>query len=108
MVAAASVALSSDGLSLKISGILDVDTVPQLANKADQFISDVVHPIFDLEGVVKAESSALALLTAWRRQAHVLGKTAHFVHVPKYLMDIAKLSNVENILGLSEESRETL
>ncbi|MDF3054742.1 MAG: mlaB [Gammaproteobacteria bacterium] len=96
----ATVALSPNGLALEVTGVLDVQTVPGLVGKANGFIHEVADPVFDLAGVTKAESSALALLMAWHRQSHGLGKAARFVHVPKNLMAIATLSNLESVLKL--------
>lgn len=102
MSAVADVTLSSDKQTLKVTGILNFETVADLYHQADVFIVDVDNPIFDFQGVTRTESPALALLTAWRRKSHGRGKVARFIHVPSDLMDIAKLSNVEKILGLEE------
>lgn len=101
---AVEITLSSDGKILKVVGGLNFETVPGLQDAADTFITSADQPIFDLAGVTKAESVALALMTTWHRKANALGKQARFQDVPKELMDIAKLSNLDKIMEFTNRS----
>lgn len=86
--------------SIQISGVLDVHTVTQLREVGTSLLKDVANPVFDLSQVTQCDSSALALLTAWARDAKKLGKEVRFTHLPSSLMAIAKLSALEKVLGL--------
>lgn len=91
----------SDDQKIVVNGALNFHTVPQLRELGDRLLTTQEQIIFDLEGVSKSDSSALALLTAWSRRAKQLGKIAYFIHLPPQLLDLAKLSNLDGVLKLS-------
>lgn len=96
----AEIKLSEDHSYLKVSGTLNVETVPHLRAAGKQLIKTTQEPLFDLQDVTQCDSAALALLTAWTRDAKKMGKKARFVHLPLQMMAIAKLSALEGILCL--------
>lgn len=97
------VTLNQDYASLKVSGPLNIETVARLRGIGTKLAKTAREPLFDLKEVTQCDSAALALLTAWTRDAKKTGKQARFIHVPLQLMAIAKLSALDKVLCLSEE-----
>ncbi len=99
----ATVKISPDGRCLMVSGIIAFDTLVQLREQGGGLIHEVKPEeiIFDFQEVERSDSSALALLTAWAREARKLGKKVKFVNLQSQLMDIARLSNLDKIIQLS-------
>lgn len=56
---------------------------------------------FDLAGVEKADSSALALMLGWRREAQQAAITLSFIHCPADILALAQLCGVAGLLGLA-------
>jgi phospholipid transport system transporter-binding protein len=52
----------------------------------------------DLAGVTELDSSALALLLAWLREARAAGRSLVFANLPAALKTIARLYGVEDLL----------
>ena len=59
---------------------------------------------FDLAGVGELDSSALALLLAWLREARSLGRDLAFANLPQGLTTIARLYGVAELLSASPAS----
>ena len=55
---------------------------------------------FDLEGVSRSDSAGLAVLLELIDAARRAGVELAFVNLPGPLLDIARLSNAESLLGL--------
>jgi phospholipid transport system transporter-binding protein len=83
-----------------VRGELNFATVPRLRDKGNQLLSQQGIIVFNFEGVSRSDSSAIALLTAWTRQARRSGKKVLFTHIPSQLLDIAKLSGLNSILPI--------
>jgi phospholipid transport system transporter-binding protein len=84
----------------KVIGELSFDNVPKIYKIGYDIISENKEVIFDLQDIVAIDNSGLALLTAWTRYAKQLGKSIYFVNLPSKLLDMAKLSGLENILPI--------
>lgn len=91
------ITLTAEGY-IQVSGELSFATVVSMRYRGVELLKKCQEAVFDLQGVTNLDSSALALLTAWTREANKMGKTARFIHMPKQLMDIAQLSNLQNVL----------
>lgn len=104
----AEIKISADGASLQVSGILSFATVPTLRDQGNQMLKSLANPVFDFMGVTRSDSAALALLTAWARQAKSLGKSASFINIPAQLMDIARLSRIDKVLSLNPLEKENI
>lgn len=84
-----------------ISGEVDFNTVPVLANESQALFSAGGSAItVDLGAVTRADSAALALLVQWLRNAEQQQQTLTFRNVPKNLMSIAGVSGLDEILLL--------
>jgi phospholipid transport system transporter-binding protein len=55
--------------------------------------------VFDLGGVTAADSSALALMLAWKRRAHDQGRSVKFINVPANVNALASLYGVDGLIG---------
>ncbi|HVV68789.1 MAG TPA: STAS domain-containing protein [Gammaproteobacteria bacterium] len=100
MTTAAEVKISKDGKCILVGGVLSFATVGVLRDQGNQLQEKLQTPVFDFKEVIRADSSALALLTAWARYARGSGKTADFINIPPHLMDIACLSRLDKVLSL--------
>jgi len=53
-----------------------------------------------LAGVMRADSSGLALIIEWSRVASAMNRPLKFTHVPQQILDLAKLSSLEELFNL--------
>jgi phospholipid transport system transporter-binding protein len=84
----------------QVTGELGFATVPKLYKTGYDVITEHENLVFDLQDIIALDNSGLALLTAWVRLAKKLDKTISFVNLPNKLLDIAKLSGLEDILPI--------
>jgi phospholipid transport system transporter-binding protein len=82
----------SDGL-LRVRGPLTLTTVEPLLQDPGQRL-DGPEIRVDLSAVTEADSSAVALLLAWVRDAAVGGRRLRFENVPSNLKSLIKLYDV--------------
>lgn len=54
----------------------------------------------DFSGVEYADSSGLALMVDWLRQAKKRNIEIKFIHIPKKLIALAEMSNLEQVLPI--------
>jgi len=89
---------SADG-NLCVSGELSMTTVPALLAQHDlRGLHDDIS--IDLEGVERADSAGVALLIEWQRVARRQQHTIEFQNTPSQMLAIARLSGVDELLGL--------
>jgi phospholipid transport system transporter-binding protein len=88
------------GGTVRVSGVLDAFTAPQLlAQSAQHFSSTDAAPlVVDLSGVKESDSAGLALLLEWLRLARQRRRTVRFENLPEQLIALAKISEVEALL----------
>ena len=55
----------------------------------------------DLSALEKSDSATLAVLIAWAARASREGVTLRYIRVPQGLRNLAKLSSVDQMLGMS-------
>ena len=96
---AAEIQINSTG-QLTVTGELSLASIPELCKVGYQFINKCESPVFDLRNVIAEDNSGLALLTAWARFANQLNKPVCFINLPNQLLDIARLSRLEEILPI--------
>jgi phospholipid transport system transporter-binding protein len=58
----------------------------------------------DLGGVGESDSAGLALLIEWLRMAKQSGKEIHFANVPEQIEALARISEVEDLIGTPSEA----
>lgn len=71
--------------------VMGVLSEMSLYNKLDQWV-------VNLSGVGKVDSSAIALMLELKKLAHHYHLSLSFTHIPKELMAIAKLSQLDSLL----------
>lgn len=86
---------------LLVSGTLTFDTVNKLLDDSQSWLKKVSNIDIDLSGVTHSDSAGLALLIEWHRYAKQNKKEIIFKNPPVQLLNIAKLSGIDEILPLS-------
>jgi len=85
-----------------VVGELNMQTVPGIARQASAFLNGPHGEVtIDLSGVTRADSAGLALLLDWSRVARRQQYTLRFTNLPEQLMQIAKVSELDEILPVS-------
>jgi phospholipid transport system transporter-binding protein len=59
----------------------------------------------DLSGVTESDSAGLALLLEWTNWALHYQREIHFLEIPKQILDIAKISDAEELLHSAGKAR---
>ena len=88
-----------------LKGQLNFNSVPPLwkKNRLELFGEDNHQQrlIIDLALVERSDSSGLAMLVEWYREAEQCQKTIEFKNLPAQMMDIAKVSGLSDILPMA-------
>lgn len=87
----------------RVSGALDFQTVPELAEQADVLFSQSETIDVDLSGVTRADSAGVALLVEWMHEAHRQKKGIRYLNIPTQMLAIARVSSLDHILPLARE-----
>jgi phospholipid transport system transporter-binding protein len=82
---------------LLLEGPVTLGNVAGLLEEGRRQLADGVAAV-DLAGVTELDSSALALLLAWLRDARAAGRSLAFANLPEGLRTIARLYGVEELL----------
>jgi phospholipid transport system transporter-binding protein len=85
------------GESVTLSGGVTIETVPDLVNAVSEHLARGARRI-DLSGVTEVDSSAVALLLEWQRQAKQIGVTLAWKGIPAALENLADLYGVRDLL----------
>ena len=89
------------GEVLALEGALSFETVPAVLAQSAAYAARPELPerlTIDFARVTTVDSSAVALLLDWRRQARARGKTLEFVNLPPTLLDLARLYGVSELI----------
>jgi Predicted NTP binding protein (contains STAS domain) len=89
--------MSAGSEVLKIEGSLTFANLPRILDETRDFASRPDLPdalAIDLSAVSEVDSSAVALLLKWRREARRLGKRLEFINIPANLAALAELYDV--------------
>jgi phospholipid transport system transporter-binding protein len=89
---------------LAITGELTFATIPGVLAQSAEFEARTDLPdrlVIDFVGVSGVDSSAVALLIEWRRQALRRGKTLVFTNLPANLLALARLYGVADLVQTS-------
>jgi phospholipid transport system transporter-binding protein len=87
---------------LALDGALSFETLPDVLRASAAYASRADLPdqlTIDFAGIDAVDSSAVALLLEWRRQAARLGKQLRFVNLPENLVALARLYGVEELIA---------
>lgn len=88
----------NDGGHAHVTGPLQFTTVSALLTAGAAAISAGRAAVIDLAGVTASDSSGLALLIEWLSVAKGAGRTLQYENIPSQLHQLARLSEVEELL----------
>lgn len=86
---------------LALTGALSFETLPEVLAASEAYTARADLPerlTIDFSAIDGVDSSAVALLLEWRRQAGARGKTLVFVNLPANLMALAELYGVADLI----------
>ena len=81
-----------------LTGPLNFATVGALLGEGIALIDAGRATQIDLSGVTASDSAGLALMIEWLSVARTAGRTLRFEHIPMQLQQLARLSEVEELL----------
>jgi phospholipid transport system transporter-binding protein len=87
-----------EGDRSRVSGSLHFSTVSALLPLGTDAIDSGRAAVIDLAGVTGSDSSGLALLIEWLSVAKAAGRALHYDNIPSQLHQLARLSEVEELL----------
>lgn len=88
--------------ALALDGALSFETIPDVLRASEEYAARPDLPdrlTIDFAGIDAVDSSAVALLLEWRRQAGRRGKQLDFVNLPENLVALARLYGVEDLIA---------
>lgn len=97
MTASCELRQESNG-QLSVNGELAFSTVLEVLANSEQYFRNQDRIVIDLGGVEKTDSAGLALLVEWISKAETHQKPINFVNIPRQMMDIARVSGLDQIL----------
>ena len=86
---------------LELEGALSFESLPGVLAESEKYAARPDLPdklTIDFAKVTTVDSSAVALLLEWRRQAEARSKTLEFVNLPSNLMALARLYGVAELI----------
>lgn len=83
----------------RVSGVLDAATAADVLEQSESAFAQAPQIEVDLGGVGESDSAGLALLIEWLRIARQAGKKIHFANVPAQIEALARISEVEDLIG---------
>ena len=90
-----------DGDRMYVSGAVDLQNVTGLLNEGLAFVRDGVSMV-DLSEVSGLDSSLLAALLAWIREARAMNRAIAVANLPRGLTTLAQLYGVEELLPVAK------
>jgi phospholipid transport system transporter-binding protein len=89
------------GEVLALDGALSFETLPEVLAQSAEYAARPDLPerlTIDFAAITGVDSSAVALLLEWRRQAQARGKALAFVNLPPNLLALAELYGVADLI----------
>jgi phospholipid transport system transporter-binding protein len=87
-----------EGQRSRVNGVLHFSTVTALLRSGSEAIANGSAAVIDLSGVKDSDSSGLALLIEWLSIARAERKSLRYENIPAQLHQLARLSDVEELL----------
>ncbi len=89
------------GETLMLAGALNLANMSRLLAETAEYAAQPTLPaalVIDFAEVTDVDSSGVALLLHWRREASRLGKALRYVHLPHNLSALAELYSVDEMI----------
>ena len=93
--------ISMRGDVIMVEGEMTIETVPAMVQALATHLKKGGVQNVDLSEVSEVDSSAVALLLEWQRQAGAGGSSLCWLNVPSSLENLAKLYGVQELLPLT-------
>ena len=77
--------------TFSVSGELVFSTVPKWRRLGRRYISLNKQPVIEFNDITRGDSSGVALLLAWLRDAKERGRVVRFAQLPQQLLDVAQV-----------------
>jgi phospholipid transport system transporter-binding protein len=90
----------------RVSGVLDASTAGEVLEQSEARFEQFKDLDVDLGGVGESDSAGLALLIEWLRLARQWQKTIRFANVPAQIEALARISEVEDLIGGPEKKEK--
>ena len=90
---------SDDGRRFVLDGELSFASASLALKDTAKLFASPSEKVFDLAGIIRADSAGVALLLEWRRRAREAGLKLHYVNLPSQLQAIARVVGVDDILS---------
>lgn len=90
----------------RISGVLDASTAREMLEQSEARFAQFKDLDVDLGGVGESDSAGLALLIEWLRMARQSQKAIRFANVPAQIEALARISEVEDLIGGAEKKEK--
>ena len=84
---------------LAVRGELDFDAAPAVLKRGVALLGDARNCEIDLSGVRSGDSAGLAVLIEWLASARRRGAELRYTGVPAQMRVIARISELEDLLG---------
>ena len=88
----------------RVSGVLNASTAAGVLEESEAPFTQAPKIDVDLGGVGESDSAGLALLIEWLRMAKLSGKEIHFANLPAQIEALARISEVEDLIGTPSEA----
>lgn len=89
------------GNRVEVSGAMTLPEAPGLLAEGNAALANA-ETLFDLAAVTDVDSSCIAVIFGWLRNAQQNGKSLSIAHPPKDLISLADLYGVTELLPLSQ------
>lgn len=89
------------GETLMLAGALNLANMARLLAETEAYVAQPKLPealVIDFAEVTDVDSSGVALLLHWRREALRIGKPLRYVHLPPNLASLAELYSVDEMI----------
>ncbi len=94
--------LESDTLgTLRVTGAISYANAARALRQAPQLTRAGAELDIDLAALENADSATLAVLIAWAAAVNSRGATLHYRRAPQGLRNLARLCDVDGLLGLA-------
>jgi phospholipid transport system transporter-binding protein len=90
----------------RVSGVLDASTAREMLEQSEARFAQFQDLDVDLGGVGESDSAGLALLIEWLRIARQSQKEIRFANLPAQIEALARISEVEDLLGGAEKKEK--